>query len=101
MAPFTLGVLVMGYRKKEPETLPCCGATVTGQTQVTALGGTVRDPKEGDLSICGDCGRWMRFGKGLKLRLFTADDFQEVPDSELKILRRMSAAYRLNRRSQG
>lgn len=86
--------------QKEPPRLPCCGAVVTGQTQMSFQGSERRPPREGDLSICGDCGHWLRFGKGMTLRRFTADDFLEVTDAELTVMRRMSAMQRLSRRSQ-
>lgn len=86
-------------RTMKAQTLPCCGALTSSQTQLVQRQSQKRDPQEGDLSICGDCGHWLRFGKGMVLRKFTADDFVECNDDELAVMRRASAAFRLHKRS--
>jgi|SoiMethySBSTD1v2_1073268.scaffolds.fasta_scaffold2450808_2 hypothetical protein len=75
------------YRQRE-QAAPCCGVTIRTAACVTA---DAAPPEDGDCSVCLECGAWLRFADGLQLRAFTAEDFLEVEDAVLTVLRRGTA----------
>ena len=83
----------MKAQRIKPERCPNCGHTLDEAAEIR---GGRKEPKEGDYSVCINCGVLLRFGPGLTLGLVKDSDRMEL-EPELKELLLAASAKILER----
>lgn len=68
-------------------TLPCCGHEVEYNTELRTGSNHVL-PKEGDVTVCYNCGSWLRHLEEGGIRQFVATDMSDFSPKALDQMRR-------------
>jgi hypothetical protein len=76
---------------KTKQTLFCCGYEVDMATDVDSTGAV---PKPKDVTICLNCGAWLKFNEDLKCIRFEAEDLLDLTDEQLNKMRRATEMIR-------
>lgn len=72
--------------------LPCCDYEIEVHTLIGPEGHN-DIPNPGDFAVCLNCGAWLRYTDD-SMRLFEADDLEDVPDKQLSRLREVTRVIR-------
>lgn len=72
---------------------PWCGHKLDAASHVSEPG-IFAEPHPGDFNVCINCGGWLRFGSGMKLRRVNEQDILVISNEEHEMLTAITKAVR-------
>jgi len=72
---------------------PMCEHKIDAASHISEPG-IFAEPHEGDFTVCIECGGWLRFGKGLKLKRLDENDILNMNGEEHDALSAVTKAVR-------
>lgn len=76
--------MVVYYNESGENFCPVCNMAINSLTVVDID----REPEDGDFIVCSDCGAWLVFDNGMKIRVVTQEDMDRVLPEVLELLHR-------------